>query len=368
MSRHRRTRIVLLLQDLHFGGTQRQALELARSLDPRRYQVELWMLMAGTGLVAEARRHGLTLRWLGAGGYVWPPALWRLWQRLRADRPDILVPLTGIPNIWGRIFGRLVRVPLVIGACRDHVLWHERWLGRLAHHHVCNSAAIRDYAISRYGLDPGAVSVIPNGVDLGRFAQAPPPQPSRFPVILTIGRLVADKDQAGLIDAFARIAADLPEVRLWIVGDGPLETVLKRMAFQTAWADRIRIFPGQADVTAFLRQAAVFALGSRRESLPNVVLEAMACGLPVVATDVGGLDELVVPGKTGLLVPPGRPVAMARALKALLVDPAKARDLGRAGRQRAAARFALTDMVRRYETLFDRWRHRRATEAFARTR
>jgi glycosyltransferase involved in cell wall biosynthesis len=308
--------------------------------------------MGGVDFLPGAERPGIPVIRLGRGGYVWPTDLFRLWVRLRSHPPDIFLLFTGIPNIWGRVFGRLIGVPIIVGACRDHILWYERFLGRLAHHHACNSHAIRRYAIEEYRLPEKQMNLIPNGVDLGHFFPPEIESCSLHPVVLHIGRLVKDKDQATLISAFCRIAGEFPAAELWIVGDGPLRQKLGRMARESFCADRIRMMPGQADIGPLLRRAEVFVLGSLRESLPNVVLEAMASGLPVVATQVGGLPEAVESGKTGLLVPPSSPQAMANALRSLLADPERRADFGRAGRRKAEAEFSLQRMVGGYDALF----------------
>jgi glycosyltransferase involved in cell wall biosynthesis len=351
--RGERVWVVCLLQDLKFGGTQRQAIDLARGLNPKRYRVELWVLMGGDDLLPEAEEYGLTIVRLGRGAYVWPSALLRLWRRLRSHPVDILLLLTGIPNIWGRIFGRLSRVPVIVGACRDHVLWHERFLGGLAHHHVCNSLAVREYAANTYGLDRRRMSVIPNGLDPSRLAHPDVGAIEERTVVLNVGRLVGDKDQVTLISAFSMIAGAMPGLELWIVGDGPLERRLKRIAQQTPCPDRIRLVPGQRSIGALFHRARIFVLSSRRESFPNVVLEAMSFGLPVVATDVGGLSEIVEHERTGLLVTPCSPAALAKALKQLLDDAQMRRALGQAGQARVREVFSLPQMVRRHEALFD---------------
>jgi glycosyltransferase involved in cell wall biosynthesis len=273
-------------------------------------------------------------------------------MRLRSQPVDILFLMTGIPNIWGRILGRLTGVRPIVGACRDHILWHERFLGRLAHHHVCNSAAIRTYVAEKCGIPEKRTSVIHNGVDLERFFPLEGDAP-QDPLILHVGRLVKDKDQGTLIAAFCRIAGDLPGAQLWMVGDGPLQGELTRMARETPFGDRIRLMPGQADIGSILRRAKVFALSSLRESLPNVVLEAMASGIPVVATHVGGLAEVVEPEKTGLLVPPASPPALANALKKLWTDPERQRAYGRAARRKMEEEFSFHRMVGRYDALFE---------------
>ena len=144
--RPRPARLVFLLQDLKFGGTQRQALELARLLDPARFQVEVWLLAAGDDLAPLAREAGLPLVRLGRQEHVGPAALARLWRRLQQQPVDLLMPLTVVPNIWGRVLGRLARVPVIVGNCRGGGAprrQHERWLWGLAHHIICNSAALR---------------------------------------------------------------------------------------------------------------------------------------------------------------------------------------------------------------------------------
>ena len=318
--RRGRVRVAFLLQDLRFGGTQRQAVQLAAGLDRSRFRAELWVLMGGRDLLPEAERRNIPVVPLGEGGYVWPPDLARLWMRLRSNPVDILCLMTGIPNIWGRIFGRLTRVPVILGACRDHVLWYERFLSTFAHGHVCNSEAIRKHAVTRYNLSNENTTVIPNGVDLEHFSPPAAPQPVSGPVILSVGRLVPDKDQATLISAFSLLAREMSAAELWMVGDGPLRKRLQALSADTGLADRIRILPGRAELRPLYHQARVFVLSSVRESLPNVVMEAMASGLPVVATNVGGLRELVLPGRTGLLVPAGSPQALAEALGVLIFE------------------------------------------------
>ena len=144
-----------------------------------------------------------------------------------------------------------------------------------------------------------------------------------------MARLVPDKDHDTLIAAFSQVAAAFPETELWLVGDGPRRQAIQRQVRCSLAPDRVRFWPGQPDIRPWLHRACLLVLSSRYEALPNVVLEAMAAGLPVVATQVGGLPEVVVPGRTGWLVPPGDAPALAAALSQALGDAGTREALGR---------------------------------------
>ena len=350
-------RLVFLLQDLNFGGTQRQALELARLLDPARFRVEVWLLAAGDDLAPLARDWGLPLVRLGRQEKVGPTALARLWRRLKDQPVDLLMPLTVVPNIWGRVLGRLARVPVIVGNCRGGGAprrQHERWLWRLAHHIICNSAAISRVLTRRCGVPEDRVSVILNGVDTDYFRPAPEGEQPYPAVVLSVARLVSDKDPGTLLRAFALAAPGLPQAQLWLVGEGPLLPAVRRLAGEILPPGSYRFIPPQADLRPLFRQAGLLALSSHTEALPNVVLEAMAAGLPVAATAVGGVPELVTPARTGWLAAPGDAPGLAAVLTRLLEDPEKCRAYGRAGRQRAEGDFSLKTMARHYEDVLDR--------------
>jgi len=350
-------RLVLLLQDLLFGGTQRQTLELARRLDRTRFQVEVWLLMAGDDLVPLARRWEIPLVWLSRHSWVGPVSLANLWRRLRSTPVEALMLLTVVPNIWGRLLGRLARIPVIVGNCRGGTaprLQRERWLWPLADRVICNSAAMQSHLSREFGVPPHRLAMIHNGVDLEYFR---PPASGHRPnpgSVLSVARFVPDKDHETLIRAFRLVAQDHPETELWLVGDGPEKEAIRQLAAEMLPPGAVRFFPGQEDLRPFFEQAGLFVLSSVREALPNVVLEAMAAGLPVVATRVGGLPELVTPGTTGWLVPPRDPAALAAAISRLLDAPQALDDFGRAGRQRAVQSYSFAAMVRGHEEVLER--------------
>ncbi len=347
-------RVVLLLQDLKFGGTQRQSLELARRLDPGRFAPEIWLLAEGDDLALLAREWGFEPVWLSRGEGPGPAGLFRLWRRLRKSPVDLLLLLTVVPNIWGRLLGRLAGVPVIVGCCRGGGAprrQRERWLWPLAHHIICNAQAVKAELSNHQGVPAERLTVIANGVDSDFFCPAAGPDP-QAPVVLSVARLVPDKDHDTLLRAFALAAKDHPRSELWLVGEGPRRAEIQELAARLLPPGRVRFLAGQTDLRSLFHQASLLALSSVHEALPNVVLEAMASGLPVAATRVGGLPEAVVPGQTGWLVPPRDVRALAAAIGQVLGDPAAGRAFGRAGRDRVTREFSLGAMVASHQQVF----------------
>jgi glycosyltransferase involved in cell wall biosynthesis len=357
----------MLLQELKFGGTQRQALELARRLDSDRFRVEVWLMMRGDDFVPLARDWGIPLLWLGRGSWVGPGSLGNLWRRLVRGGVDVLLCLDVVPNIWGRILGRLAGVPLIIGNVREQTAHrqHERWLWPLAHHILCNNLALKEHLHRNCKIPPDRVSWIPNGVDADFFQPGPGLTGCKPAQVLNVARIHPDKDHGTLLRAFGLVAARHPEAELWLVGQGPRRRAVKNLIGRYGLNGRVRWFAGETDLRPFYQGATVLALSSRTEALPNVVLEAMASGLPVVATRVGGVPEAVVAGETGLLVPPGDAWALAAALSRLLSDPETRRAFGRAGRERVIREFSMAAMVRRHQELLEHLLDRRRSKPAA---
>jgi glycosyltransferase involved in cell wall biosynthesis len=337
---------------LKFGGTQRQALELARHLDPARFQVEVWLLAAGDDLAPLARDWGLPLIRLSRREQVGPRTLLNLWRHLRCADIDLLMPFTVVPNIWGRVLGRLARVPVIVGNCRGGGAprrQHERWLWPLAHHLICNSAAVKRVLTRHCGVPEARVTTILNGVDTDYFRPAPDTPHFDPAVALCVARMAPDKDHDTLIRAFALTASAFPQAQLWLVGEGPLLPAVRRLAEEILPPGSYRFIPPEADLRPLFRQATLLALSSRTEALPNAVLEAMAAGLPVAATAVGGVPEMVIPARTGWLAPPGDASALAAVINRLLQNPEECQAMGAAGRERALKDFSLKNMTGRYE-------------------
>ena len=230
--------------------------------------------------------------------------------------------------------------------------------------YVALSRRIESYLTDKVGVRADRVHRICNGVDIGRFApvsarQKIPDSPfndAGLTVFGAVGRLQSVKDHANLISAFGILVRENAEAsrraRLVIVGGGPLLAMLQALIQSEQLEQHVWLAGERSDVPSMTRGMDIFVLPSLAEGISNTLLEAMASGLPVVATNVGGNAELVVEGQTGILVPPASPRLMAEAMAALLEHPDRARSFGRAGCERVHSQFSLDAMVGSYLTLY----------------
>lgn len=234
-------------------------------------------------------------------------------------------------------------------------------------HYIALSADLQRHLKNVVGVNDGRLSQIYNGVDSEKFTPGPttraailgcPFSPGVHWLAGTVGRMQPVKDHANLARAFVRALALQPalreRLRLVMVGDGPLRPDVMSI-LQSAGVDHLAWLPGERnDVPDIMRGLDAFVLPSKSEGISNVILEAMASGLPVLATDVGGNAELISAGRTGEIVPPSDPEALAQALVQLASQPERAAAMGRAARADAEARFSMRAMVGSYQGLYDR--------------
>ena len=241
--------------------------------------------------------------------------------------------------------------------------WIRRAYRPFVNHYVALSVDLERYLMHRVGVRASRITQIYNGVDTSRFTPAPIREPiegapfndPRLVVFGFVGRMVAVKDPVALARAFVDVRKrdGCAHVRLVMIGEGPLRAAALDVVREAGF-ERDVFLPGERhDIPALLRGVDCFVLPSLGEGISNTILEAMATGLPVIATDVGGNGELVRDGVTGLLLPAGNPQALAQAMHDIVRDRAGAQRAGDAGRARVLAQFSLDGMVRRYRTLYD---------------
>lgn len=348
-------KVLFLLEDLRFGGTQRQNLELALRLDRARFAPTLLTLTGEGDLDGIAERGGVPVVHLGKNRGVAPFFFATLGGAIRRLSPDVIIPCTALPNIWGRLWGKALKIP-VLGTVRGGGApkrQHERFLWPLAAHIVCNSLPLVK-AMRKLGAPRNRLAYIPNGVDMERFAEGPVPPSRRKPLIVCVARLARDKDHETLLRAFSRVAQKNPEARLRLVGDGPEEERLRKLAASLPpdAARRIEFAGAAPEPAPHYREARIFALASIREGTPNVVMEAMASGTPVCASNVGGIPN-VTAGAAELFTP-GDADALASALERLLQDGELADRLAKEGREAIASKYSFAAMTRAHEEILQK--------------
>ena len=340
---------VITLQDLEFGGTQRYAVHLLKHLNRDLFDTELWVLRGGEDMLPLAQASGLPIKYLSRNSWVTPQALWKFFWRLKRHRPDVLYTMTGVPNIWGRVFGALALDSVMVTSwrgLRERQL--ESFLWKFSDLLICNANALREFVIKRHRVDPQIVVVVPNGVDTDFFT----PDPScraGCPTVVFVGRLVKEKDPLCLIEAFALLRNIVPETRMVMVGQGYMQSSVQRQLVSTGLSEHVELVPGANDVRPFLRKAWTLVLPSVSEGFPQVILEAMACGLPVVASATGGIPEIVEDGVTGLLVPPRSPKSLAQSLAKILSDDQARIAMAKRAREKVEQSYSLEHVVRMTE-------------------
>lgn len=288
------------------------------------------------------------------GGFLATRRVQREW--LRAQWPDLVLTYN-----WGAIeavaAARSLRLPLVHhedGFLPDEAqrrLRRRSWLRWLLLRNVpviVPSAVLQRIATQEWGLAGERVHHFVNGVDLARFQ---PRAPVVAPVVGTVGGLRPEKDHANLLNALAQLPADS---RACVVGGGPLEAALRAQANELGVQSRVQFTGPVADTAPCYAPFAVFVLSSRTEQMPIALLEAMACGLPVVATDVGDVRAILPPSAGQCIVPAENPTALAAALRPLLADPALRARLGADNRRVVEQRYEATTCLTRFVDLYER--------------
>ena len=283
-------------------------------------------------------------------------------RAVRAERPDLVHTHLVHADLYGAIAAKTLGIRTVSTRHNDdrYLLGPFRYVDRVLARPTRRLIAISD-AVRRFleqaGHDPAKLVTIPYGLDeMPSTPSEPSPAaagiPPQAPLALAVGRLIEQKDHATLLRAFARVRSMLPQARLAILGSGPLEAETRTLACELGLEGAVTL-PGRTDIRDWLDRADVFVHTSRWEGFGIVLLEAMLAGLPVVATRVSAVPEVVVDGVTGLLVEAGDVDALAAAVGALLTDRKRANALGEAGRRRALEQFSVAGMAERTQAVYD---------------
>ena len=360
---HPRPRLLQLLATGGSGGAQESYSGLLLGLDRSRYEVSALSLSAGSAV--------LRLRALGVPVHVLEEAdddaaVRALSEWLRREEIDLVHAHMYRAEVVGTRAAIDAGTPVIVATVHSSRVRSEADVRQLAEltqamdRLIVPSASI-ERKVRAEGRDTARFAVVPNGVDLSRFTAPVPPCrlrteygiPGDAPLLGVVARLEPEKGHRSLIDAMPAILEVAPDARLAIVGEGSEAEALRRQARARGVAGRV-IFTGRRDdISALTADLTVAVLPSLREAQGISLLEAMARRIPVVASDVGGIPEVVTDGVDGLLVPPEDAAALAAAIIRLLRDPDLRRRLGEAGFRTVADRFSIDAQVRRIQAVYD---------------
>jgi glycosyltransferase involved in cell wall biosynthesis len=359
---------------LVLGGSELQLVALMRGLDRQMYEVYFCHLRPNGGEVNGIDLGETTTVCLNRSRRYEPKLLWRLRSVMRDNRIDILYTVLSTADIWGRVSGIMAGVPAMV--CRkgtvlpggdrgNYEAFFDRLLAPYTACVIANSRVGMEVLIQSGRALRGKTAVVYNGTDLRRFT--PPSQemvrgararlgldPNTF-VVGAVGRLDAEKGWDVVLEAIASLGGEhTEEIRCVIAGDGPMMPSLRGSVARLGLEDRVVLLGRRTDVPEVMACMDVVVLASEREGIPNVLCEAMAMAKPVIATDVGGVRELVVDEECGLLIEPRNWTQLGSAIRRMLAQRASISQWGVAGRRRVEELFSLERMVTDTHQVFQR--------------
>ncbi len=353
-----------------YGGPEKQIFEhIRRSRNYRHAVVTFVDSAAGTELSEKCRVAGIQVHAIGPGQQFIPLAIRRLRQIIASLRPSMICSHGYKPAILLPIAAIGRKIP-ILGFARGFTaentkvaffeFLERRAMGRF-YGVVCVCKA-QQQQLTEAGIRAKRFWVVQNAVSLpDKSAESETSAHLRrdlglspdITLIICAGRLSPEKGQSDLLRAISMLSIGIARYRLLICGDGPLRTVLEREASSLGIADRVRFLGFRRDLMTIFQSMNLLVLPSHTEGLPNVILEAFSCAKPVVATSVGGIPELVVHGKNGLLVPPKRPDLLSRALESCLASPEKTHLMGKEGFSTVSEQFSFEAHTRRLEKIYE---------------
>lgn len=368
-----RGRILFLIDSLGMGGAERLMPTTLAELRRQGFAVRVCALQTrdGNPLAAALREVGVDVDLVPLSQLRDLPGVARLYAYLRRQPADLVHTQLEWSNILGPPMSRVLGLPSVAtlhntaelaGKAARRLRLMQFVLRHLSERIICVCEPLRKDEMTRFGMPPAKVVTLHNGIDLSAFDGTAQSRrrairrsfnlPEAAPVMVTVAVLRAQKGISTMIAAMPEILRRVPDAHYLVVGDGPLRAELTAAA--APLGGRI-VFAGlRMDIPAVLQAADLFVLPSLFDPLPTVLMEAMAAGLPIVATAVDGVPEMVTPEMNGVLVPPNAPAALAEACVRLLTAPETARAMGTRGRIVAEERFSASAHAARLGALYDR--------------
>jgi len=374
MAMSSKIKIAYIITSSGVGGAEKILYHTVTGLDYNQYSVSIFTLKEKGVTAKELEKLGIEVHCLHMankegfmGWLISTITLLKLFSYLRRLKPTIIHSFLFRANILARLAGYLTGVPIIISSIRvmgggkRYFHYLERMTSFMVDHYITVSKNVKKYIVDKSKISVNKISVIYNGVKV-RDRNSLKLQNVKLPfdikpedkILITVGRLHKQKGHYYLIHAILKVGKEVSNIKLLIIGEGEEENNLKNLTESLDLTDKVIFMGVRFDVESIISTAKLFVLPSLWEGMPNVLLEAMAAEKPVVATEVGGVAELVINGETGLLVPSRDSGALASAIIDLLQNDLKAKRMGRNGRIRVEKKFNISKTLKETENLYQK--------------
>ncbi len=361
-------KICYIIGELGNAGAEKQLYELVKRVNRFRFDSVVISLSQGGFWNQEIRKLGVEVIELQRRKHIEFARLFKLVKLLKQINPDIVHTYMFSANSYGRIAALMAKVPIIIASERNlpdlgmektiYQIPVDKFLSFFSQAIICNSYKASEALVKKYKFQSKKVFSIHNGIDTNYFLSALSShhrEISNQKVIGTIGRLCSQKNHKLFLDMakIVLVKCENKDLKFVIVGDGELKPELERYAQYLGIKNKMVFTGARNDIPKLLLDVDVFVMTSLYEGLPNVMMEAMLAGLPVVATHVGGVDELIRDGETGFLCPSNNPLALADRVAMLINNKEEAQRLGENGKRRILNEFGVKKMVKHTENLYE---------------
>ena len=360
-------KVCYLIGQLGKGGAEKQLYELIKGINRKEFDPLVISLSQGGHWGKEIRKLNIQLTELQRRKSFEFARLFKLIKILKAEKPDIVHSYMFSANSYGRIAAIIGRVPLIIASERNVAevgkdkgkfdIYIDKLLAAFSQGIICNSDKASSSLVEKYSFNRKKVFTVHNGIDINDFLKQrnySSSKKSKRKVIGTVGSLCPQKNHRLFLD-MAKIVLERSEnkqIKFLIIGRGPLRNELERYSKGLSIEANV-VFTGEReDILELLQSMDVFVMTSLYEGLPNAIIEAMAAGVPVVATDVGGNSELVINRETGFLCRSNDAKALVEKVIGLISNENAAQQLGKKGREKIVKEFTVEKMVNQTENIY----------------
>lgn len=362
-------KILYIIPNLEIAGTEKHLINLISNLDSNRFEVCVCCIVKLGKLGDFFKKSGRNITCLNRRNIYDPRILLDIYRLIKRYKFDIVHTYLFSFHYLGIIPARLCGVPIIISSRRELATW-KRWYHRFLENLgnkftdkvIACSEAAREFSLQTENLSQDKIITIYNGINLKEFY----PRPRNTQILNEFGfnetdniigmvtKFVEVKGHKTALEAIAKVTNVYSQIKCLLVGDGHLRKETEKRMKDLKLDKNVRFVGLRDDVTQILSIIDIFISTSLSESLPNTILEAMACGLPVVATNVGGIPEIVINAETGILVPSRDPSALAKAINILLENEQLREKMGQQGRKIVEEKFNLERMIKDYENLYEK--------------